>query len=71
MTGRDLIIYILKNGLEDEPIYKDGRFVGMLTIDEAAVKKQVGPATIQSWIDLGFMSGIAVKPGIFVPADQL
>ena len=71
MTGRDLIIYILKNGLEDKPVFKDGKFIGFLTAEEAAVKKQVGPATIQAWVDLGFVEGVTVKPGIYIPVDQL
>ena len=71
MTGRDLIIYIMKNGLEDKPVFEDGKFIGFLTAEEAAVKKQVGSATIQAWVDLGFMEGVTVNPGMYIPADQL
>ncbi len=71
MTGRDLIIYILKNGLEDEPVFENGKFIGFVTTEEAALKKQVGQATIQAWVDLGFMEGVTVKPGIYIPVDQL
>ena len=71
MTGRDLIIYILKNGLEDKPVFENGQFIGFVTTEEAAVKKQVGQATIQAWVDLGFMEGVTVKPGIYIPVDQL
>ena len=71
MTGRDLIIYILKNGLEDKPVFKDGKFIGFATTEEAAVKKQVGQATILAWVDLGFMEGVTVKPGVYIPVDQL
>ena len=71
MTGRDLIIYILKNGLEDKPVFEDGKFIGFVTAEEAGLKKQVGPATIQAWADLGFMEGITVKPGNYIPVDQL
>lgn len=71
MTGRDLIIYILKNGLEDKPVFEDGKFIGFLTAEEAAVKKQVGSATIQAWVDLGFMEGVTVNPGMYIPVDQL
>ena len=41
MTGRDLIIYILENGLEDEPVFKDGKFIGFITTGEAAVQCNV------------------------------
>lgn len=71
MTGRDLIIYILKNGLEDKPVFENGKFIGLVTLEETAFKKQVGPATIQAWVDLGFMEGVTVKPGIYIPVDQL
>ena len=71
MTGRELIVYILQNGLEDEPVFKDGKFVGFATAEEAAVKKQVGVATIQTWIELGFIEGVTVKSGVYIPVDKL
>ena len=37
MTGRDLILYILTNKLEDEPILKDGKFIDFINIAEALV----------------------------------
>jgi hypothetical protein len=46
MTGRDLILYILQNNLEDEPVYKDGTFIGFVPVHEAAAKIGVGSATI-------------------------
>ena len=44
MTGRDLILHILMNGLEDKPIYEDGKILGFLTAKEAAEKINVGLA---------------------------
>ena len=38
MTGRDLIIYIMQNNLEDEVVLKDGFFVGFMDENEAAAK---------------------------------
>ena len=35
MTGRELILYILSNGLENEPVFKDGKFIGFMTEEEA------------------------------------
>ena len=46
MTGRELILYILENHLEDEPVFKDGTFVGFVPVSEAAANMGVGPATI-------------------------
>ena len=72
MTGRDLIVYILSNGLEDEPVFKDGKFIGFLTADEAAEKLHVGPATIGAWVAQGRLDGVYFKSfrdGIYIPAD--
>ena len=45
VTGRDLILYILSNNLEDEEVFKDGKLIGFLTAWEAAEKMNVGIAT--------------------------
>lgn len=60
MTGRELILYILSNGLEDEPVFKDGTFLGFLTIRKAAEKMNVGMQTVHTWISLGRIKG-AIK----------
>lgn len=69
MTGRDLISYILKNGLEDEPIVKDGKLIGFITTEEAAVKASVGPATIAAWINEGQIDYVFVGKTIYIPAN--
>lgn len=69
MTGRDLIIYILENRLEDEPVFKNGKFIGFVTADEAAVKMNVGLATICAWTHQGRLDSVAVKEGIYIPAN--
>ena len=45
MTGRELIVYILQNNLENEPMFADGKPIAHITIWEAAVKANVGTAT--------------------------
>ena len=71
MTGRDLIIYILQNGLEDEPIVKDGKFIGFLTVAEAAQKLNVGSTTILTLIHLGKLEGVEIGHTIYIPAREL
>ena len=71
MTGRDLIIYILKNNLEDVPIFKDGEFLGFITAEEAAVKLNVGVATVYAWVELGKMHGIKIDNTLFIPACEM
>lgn len=66
MTGRDLIIYILQNNLEDEPVFKDGIFLGLLTESEAATKFNVGVATIRCWFEMGMLNGIKIGDEIYI-----
>ncbi len=68
MTGRDLILYILENHLEDEPIFKDGKFIGFVTPDEVAAQCHVGTATVHAWIHQGRLVSEAVREGIYIPA---
>lgn len=69
MTGRDLIIYILSNNLENEPVYKDGRFMGLLTVYEVASLLNVGPATICAWVAQGQMDGMVIGGILYIPAN--
>ena len=69
MTGRELIIYILSNGLEDEPIYEDGKILGFITATEAAEKFNVGLATIKVWINGGTLDGIRIGEELYIPAN--
>lgn len=66
MTGKDLIIYILANNLEDEPVFLDKEFLNLMTETEAAVKLKVGVATIRTWFDLGMIDGVKVGDGIYI-----
>ena len=69
MTGRDLIVYILENGLENEPVIKDGTFIGFLPAREAAVKLGTGAATVHAMIQLNQLEAAWINGGIHVPAD--
>lgn len=69
MTGRDLIIYILANNLEDEFVFKDGKFIGFVTVGEAAAKANVGDATIYAWITQGWLNCVVIGGTIYISAD--
>lgn len=69
MTGRDLIIYILQNNLEDKPIFEDGRLLGFMNEMEAAIKFDVAVATIQVWCELNMLSGIKIGNKFYIPAN--
>lgn len=69
MTGRDLIVYILANGLENEPVFKDGRFIGFISAGEAAARLNVGVATVCVWIAQGRLDGVQIGDMFYIPAD--
>lgn len=69
MTGRELILYILANGLEDTPVFENGRFIGFVTPEEVAVRLGVGTATVCAWVHQGRLESEAVREGIYIPAD--
>ena len=69
MTGRDLIIHILNNNLEDEPIFSNGHFMGFMTVTEAAKKYAVGEHTIKTWYATGRLKFFAIGEMIFIPIN--
>jgi predicted transcriptional regulator len=69
MTGRDLIIYILSNNLEDEPVFKDGKLLGFVTAGEVAAQMDVGIATVYVWLYQKRLDGILIGNTIYIPAD--
>lgn len=71
MTGRELILYILSNGLEDEEVFKDGKFIGFLTAGEAAAKMNVGVATIYVLVSQKKLSGVLVGDTLYIPANAI
>lgn len=60
MTGRDLIMHILANGLEDVELIK------FITIDEAAEKFNVSATTVRVWYELGAIDGIKIGDEIHI-----
>lgn len=66
MTGKDLILYILQNNLENEQVFKNGRFLSFLTVEEAAAKFGVGPATIHVWFEFDGLEGVKIGDDIFI-----
>ena len=57
MTGKELILYILQNNLENTIVLQDGFFVGFMTEEEAAVKFNVGVSTIRAWYYCNWLKG--------------
>lgn len=69
MTGRELIMYILENHLEDEPAFQNGTFVGYVPDVKFAEMLGVGVATVRTWIIIGrIKDAIMIGDVMFVPA---
>jgi hypothetical protein len=66
ITGRELILYILENKLEDEPVVLDGGFLNLITVEQAAVESKVGVETILAGITLGMFKSIKVGKQIYI-----
>lgn len=69
MTGRDLIIHILENNLEDDMIFESGNIPGLITMEEAAIKYNVGLSTIRIWLNLGMLNGVMIGGRLYIPAN--
>lgn len=69
MTGRDLIIYILSNNLEDKDIFEDGKLIGFITVGEAAERMNVGVATVYVWIRQKRILGLFIGDEVYIPAN--
>lgn len=69
MTGRDIIIFILANHLEDvefvnvhdkildTEIMFDGKPTGLMTVEQAAVKWDTGVSTVKALFEMGKIRG--------------
>lgn len=69
MTGREIALYILENGLENEEILdKDGKPAGMMTPEEAAEKFGVQLATITAWLGTGKLMSFYIGGTHYIPA---
>lgn len=71
MTGKELIGYILDNDLLNEPVFKDGTFIGFMTDSEAAVKLDVGTATVRVWVHTGALEGIRIGDNLYIPVTSV
>ena len=69
MTGRDLIVYILENNLEDAQVFEDGKLLGFLSISEFALKLGVGTATVDTWFKMGLIKGFKIGEEVYIPAN--
>jgi hypothetical protein len=69
LTGRELIIYISKNHLEDQEVLKDGIFIGLMDEKEAALKFGVGTSTIRTWWVTRQLPGFCINDTLYFFRD--
>ena len=70
MTGREIVIYILENGLENEEIIgADGKPAGMMTPEEASEKFEVPIATVMAWLATGKILSFLIGDTHYIPRD--
>lgn len=69
MTGKELILYILQNNLENVIVLQDGFFVGFMTEEEAAVKFNVGVETIRAWYYCEMLKGTRIGDSLYFLKD--
>lgn len=69
MVGRDLIIYILENKLEDKRVFESGTFLGFITPTEFASKMGVGVSTVFTWIFRGQLDYVKIGDLYLIPAN--
>lgn len=69
MTGKELILYILQNNLEDTIVLNGGVFIGFMTEEEAAVKFDVGIQTIRAWYYCNWLKGTQIGDSLYFLKD--
>ena len=69
MTGRDLIVLIMTNHLEDEEVFKDGKLIGFMDEKEAAVELEVGIDTVIAMYSLALLPGFVFRDHLYFPTD--
>ena len=69
MTGRELILYILQNGLEDRPVFENGKFIGFKTVSEVAEELSVGNATVITWCKLDMIPYVQIGANYMIPGN--
>lgn len=71
MTGRELILYILQNNLENEDVFRDDRFMLLKTLGEVAEECGVGKETVHTWAKLNMIPSAFIGETLYIPANYI
>ena len=69
MTGKELILYILQNNLEDVIVLDNGFFLGFMTEEEVAVKFDVGVGVVRAWYACKMIEGTQIGDSLYFRKD--
>lgn len=70
MTGKELIVYILQNDLENEEVFTDDGCTLFMTETEAALALGTGIATVRTMFVLGMLKGFYIDDVLFLLRDN-
>ena len=71
MNGRELILYILENELENEDIFSKEFLKFMPTIESVAVMFNVGVATVEAWVENDCLDSIEFGGQTYITPTSL
>ena len=66
MTGRELIIFIMENHLEDTIIFDSDVLPCLMTIDEAAIALNTGQNTVKALYEIGRLPGVKIGDETYI-----
>ena len=70
MTGKELILYILQNNLENTVVLEEGFFTGFMTEEEVAVKFNVGIETVRAWYNCKMAKATKIGDSLYFRKDM-
>lgn len=71
MTGRELILYILQNNLENEDVFQDGKFIALKSLGEVAEECGVGKETVHAWAKLNMIPSVFIGKTLYITANYV
>lgn len=70
-TGRDLIVYIMENHLENVPVLNEEFFKGFKTVGAVAEYFNVGIATVEVWYNEGILDGFKINDKVYISPKSI
>lgn len=70
MTGKELIMYILQNNLENAVVLDGCLFIGFMTEEETAVKFGVGIETVRAWYQCRMAEATKIGDSLYFRKDM-